>query len=77
MYGTDIPEPIKSFEELQTQYNVNPRIMENLKSLKFLTPTVIEMQAIPVMMHVSYLLINWILFSVFADFSANANKFSS
>jgi len=54
VYGTDIPEPVATFEQLQTEYGVDARIMLNIKSLGFHTPTVIEMQAIPVMLHVCF-----------------------
>jgi len=52
-YGTDIPEPVATFDQLQAEYSIDARIMSNVQSMGFHTPTVIEMQAIPVMLHVS------------------------
>jgi len=52
VYGTDIAEPVATFGELQAEYCVDARIMSNIESMGFHTPTVIEMQAIPVMLHV-------------------------
>ena len=52
VYGTDVPEPVATFEQLHAEYSVDTRIMSNLQSMGFHTPTVIEMQAIPVMLHV-------------------------
>lgn len=53
--GTDLPDPIATFEQLQTEYKVHPKIMENIQAAGFHTPTPIQMQAIPVMLHVSSL----------------------
>jgi ATP-dependent RNA helicase DDX52/ROK1 len=50
VYGTDIPDPIETFEHLETDHGVNPKILSNLRLMGFETPTVIEMQAIPVML---------------------------
>jgi len=52
VYGTDIPTPVATFDQLQTEYSIDARIMSNMQSMGFHTPTVIEMQAIPVMLHV-------------------------
>jgi len=52
VYGTDIPEPAATFDQLQTEYSIDARIMSNIQSMGFHTPTVIEMQAIPIMLHV-------------------------
>jgi len=57
VYGTDIPEPVATFEQLQAEYSIDARIMSNLQSMGFHTPTVIEMQAIPVMIHVRLVMI--------------------
>ncbi|XP_073680378.1 probable ATP-dependent RNA helicase DDX52 [Garra rufa] len=51
VYGTDVPDPVSTFEELQKEYDLDPRIIENIKAAGFLTPTPIQMQAIPLMMH--------------------------
>ncbi|KAK7130807.1 hypothetical protein R3I94_016071 [Phoxinus phoxinus] len=51
VHGTDIPEPVTTFEELQKEYNLDPRVVQNIKTAGFQTPTPIQMQAIPLMMH--------------------------
>uniref|UniRef100_A0A8C2ABM2 Probable ATP-dependent RNA helicase DDX52 n=1 Tax=Cyprinus carpio TaxID=7962 RepID=A0A8C2ABM2_CYPCA len=50
VHGTDIPDPISTFEELQKEYDLDPRIVQNIKAAGFQTPTPIQMQAIPLMM---------------------------
>lgn len=52
MHGTDIPDPVSTFEELQKEYDLDPRIIQNIKEAGFQTPTPIQMQAVPLMMHV-------------------------
>ncbi|XP_014378174.2 probable ATP-dependent RNA helicase DDX52 isoform X1 [Alligator sinensis] len=49
--GTDLPEPIATFEQLQKEYKIHPKIMQNIESAGFQVPTPIQMQAIPVMLH--------------------------
>ncbi|XP_068011062.1 probable ATP-dependent RNA helicase DDX52 isoform X2 [Melanerpes formicivorus] len=49
--GTDLPDPIATFEQLQKEYKVHPKIMENIQAAGFQVPTPIQMQAIPVMLH--------------------------
>ncbi|XP_053562863.1 probable ATP-dependent RNA helicase DDX52 isoform X2 [Bombina bombina] len=49
--GTDIPEPIVTFEQLHEEYKIHPRILQNVKDAGFQTPTPIQMQAIPIMLH--------------------------
>ncbi|KAM8797261.1 putative ATP-dependent RNA helicase DDX52 [Eudromia elegans] len=49
--GTDLPDPIATFEQLQREYKVHPKIMENIQAAGFQVPTPIQMQAIPVMLH--------------------------
>uniref|UniRef100_A0ABM5EN72 Probable ATP-dependent RNA helicase DDX52 n=1 Tax=Pogona vitticeps TaxID=103695 RepID=A0ABM5EN72_9SAUR len=49
--GTDLPEPIATFEQLQEEYKIHPKIMQNIEAAGFHTPTPIQMQAIPVMLH--------------------------
>ncbi|XP_010007406.1 PREDICTED: probable ATP-dependent RNA helicase DDX52 [Chaetura pelagica] len=49
--GTDLPDPIATFDQLQKEYNIHPRIMENIQAAGFRVPTPIQMQAIPVMLH--------------------------
>ncbi|XP_051491919.1 probable ATP-dependent RNA helicase DDX52 [Apus apus] len=49
--GTDLPDPIATFDQLQKEYNIHPKIMENIQAAGFRVPTPIQMQAIPVMLH--------------------------
>nr|XP_033778603.1 probable ATP-dependent RNA helicase DDX52 isoform X2 [Geotrypetes seraphini] len=49
--GTDIPEPVATFEQLGQEYNIHPRIMQNIQESGFRLPTPIQMQAVPVMFH--------------------------
>uniref|UniRef100_A0A7N8Y021 Probable ATP-dependent RNA helicase DDX52 n=1 Tax=Mastacembelus armatus TaxID=205130 RepID=A0A7N8Y021_9TELE len=51
VHGCDIPDPMCTFEELQTEYRLNPRVLQNLRDAGLNTPTPIQMQAIPLMMH--------------------------
>ncbi|XP_048338228.1 probable ATP-dependent RNA helicase DDX52, partial [Sphaerodactylus townsendi] len=49
--GTDLPEPIATFEQLREGYRIHPKIMQNIEAAGFQSPTPIQMQAIPVMLH--------------------------
>uniref|UniRef100_A0A3B3STB4 Probable ATP-dependent RNA helicase DDX52 n=1 Tax=Paramormyrops kingsleyae TaxID=1676925 RepID=A0A3B3STB4_9TELE len=49
--GTDLPDPMATFEELQEEYKLDPRIIQNLQAAGFQNPTPIQMQAIPLMLH--------------------------
>uniref|UniRef100_A0A671P7X1 Probable ATP-dependent RNA helicase DDX52 n=1 Tax=Sinocyclocheilus anshuiensis TaxID=1608454 RepID=A0A671P7X1_9TELE len=51
VHGTDIPDPVSTFEELQQEYDLDPRIIQSIKAAGFQTPTPIQMQAVPLMMH--------------------------
>ncbi|KAG9351604.1 hypothetical protein JZ751_022855 [Albula glossodonta] len=51
VHGTDIPDPVSTFEELQEEYQLDPRIVQNIRAAGFQTPTPIQMQAIPLMLH--------------------------
>ncbi|XP_036381064.1 probable ATP-dependent RNA helicase DDX52 [Megalops cyprinoides] len=50
-HGTDVPDPVCTFEELQEEYKLDPRIVQNIRAAGFQTPTPIQMQAIPLMLH--------------------------
>ncbi|XP_030602359.1 putative ATP-dependent RNA helicase DDX52 [Archocentrus centrarchus] len=56
VHGCDIPDPVCTFEELQSEYHLNPRVLQNLRDAGLSSPTPIQMQAIPLMMHVRELL---------------------
>ncbi|XP_055514194.1 probable ATP-dependent RNA helicase DDX52 isoform X1 [Leucoraja erinacea] len=49
--GTDIPEPVATFEQLQQDYKVHPKVIQHVEESGFLMPTPIQMQAIPIMLH--------------------------
>ncbi|XP_022070620.1 probable ATP-dependent RNA helicase DDX52 [Acanthochromis polyacanthus] len=51
VHGCDVPDPVCTFEELQSEYRLNPHILQNLKDAGLNSPTPIQMQAIPLMMH--------------------------
>ncbi|KAM6985181.1 putative ATP-dependent RNA helicase DDX52 [Aplochiton taeniatus] len=51
VHGSDLPDPVCTFEELQSEYRLNPRVVQNLRDAGLTTPTPIQMQAIPLMMH--------------------------
>uniref|UniRef100_A0A1A7XKJ3 Probable ATP-dependent RNA helicase DDX52 n=1 Tax=Iconisemion striatum TaxID=60296 RepID=A0A1A7XKJ3_9TELE len=51
VHGCDVPDPVCTFEELQSEYHLNSRIVQNLKDASLNAPTPIQMQAIPLMMH--------------------------
>ena len=48
--GTDVPNPISQFQQLQAEYGMNQQLLKNTESAGYTTPTPIQMQAIPVMM---------------------------
>ncbi|XP_052766131.1 probable ATP-dependent RNA helicase DDX52 [Mya arenaria] len=50
VYGTDVPEPAESFDELKSRYNINARIIENIQGVGYTSPTPIQMQAVPAML---------------------------
>lgn len=50
-HGSDLPDPVTSFEQLQEEYKIHPRIIHNIKEAGFQGPTPVQMQAIPVMLH--------------------------
>ncbi|XP_034034282.1 probable ATP-dependent RNA helicase DDX52 isoform X2 [Thalassophryne amazonica] len=51
VHGCDVPDPVCTFEELQSEYRLNPRVLQNIKDAGLKSPTPIQMQAIPLMMH--------------------------
>lgn len=52
VYGTDIPNPFKSFDGLAKQYQLEQYLQRNIAASGFKKPTPIQMQAIPVILHV-------------------------
>ncbi|XP_077360419.1 putative ATP-dependent RNA helicase DDX52 [Festucalex cinctus] len=51
VHGSDTPDPVSTFEELQSEYQLDPRLLQNLRDAGLSAPTPIQMQAIPLMMH--------------------------
>ncbi|KAG0084364.1 RNA-dependent ATPase rok1 [Podila epicladia] len=51
VYGTDIPNPFKSFDGLAKQYQLEQYLQRNITASGFKKPTPIQMQAIPVILH--------------------------
>ncbi|KAM9596400.1 putative ATP-dependent RNA helicase DDX52 isoform 4-T4 [Trichechus inunguis] len=49
--GTDLPDPIATFQQLDQEYKINFRLLQNILDSGFQVPTAIQMQAIPVMLH--------------------------
>uniref|UniRef100_A0A667XYI8 Probable ATP-dependent RNA helicase DDX52 n=1 Tax=Myripristis murdjan TaxID=586833 RepID=A0A667XYI8_9TELE len=51
VHGCDVPDPVCTFDELQADYGLHPRLLHNLRDAGLNSPTAIQMQAIPLMMH--------------------------
>lgn len=52
IYGTDVPNPFRTFEDLASPaYNLNPILYNNLMKVKYKTPTPVQMQSIPIMLN--------------------------
>uniref|UniRef100_A0A8C2XCE1 Probable ATP-dependent RNA helicase DDX52 n=2 Tax=Cyclopterus lumpus TaxID=8103 RepID=A0A8C2XCE1_CYCLU len=51
VHGCDVPDPVSTFEDLQSEYRLSPRVLQNLKDAGLTSPTPVQMQAIPLMMH--------------------------
>ncbi|KAL2103522.1 hypothetical protein ACEWY4_000390 [Coilia grayii] len=51
VHGTDIPDPVCTFDELQNEYQLDSKVLQNILAAGYETPTPIQMQGIPVMMH--------------------------
>ncbi|XP_071159391.1 probable ATP-dependent RNA helicase DDX52 isoform X2 [Mytilus edulis] len=51
IYGTDKPEPLKSFDDLVTNYKMSDVILRNIAKIGYTEPTPIQRQTIPAMLH--------------------------
>lgn len=51
VHGCDVPDPVCTFEELHSEYHLHSQVLQNLKDAGLNSPTPIQMQAIPLMMH--------------------------
>lgn len=49
--GTDLPDPIATFQQLDQEYKISSQLLQNILDAGFQIPTPIQMQAIPVMLH--------------------------
>lgn len=52
VYGTDVPEPVCTFEDLEARFGINPQVIKNIQAVGYQTPTPIQIQAIPAMCEV-------------------------
>eukprot|EP00124_Ichthyophonus_hoferi_P006098 Ihof_evm1s1201 gene=Ihof_evmTU1s1201 len=50
VHGTDIVDPIISFDDLQSEYGVHEAYLRNMRKIGYEDPTAIQMQAIPLML---------------------------
>ncbi|XP_064612172.1 probable ATP-dependent RNA helicase DDX52 [Liolophura sinensis] len=50
VYGSDIPDPVVTFDQLTSRYGVNSRLIKNLVSAGYKDLTAVQMQAVPVML---------------------------
>ncbi|KAL5478031.1 hypothetical protein EMCRGX_G024906 [Ephydatia muelleri] len=48
--GSDVPDAVKSFEELQSSYCLSPYILRNVQASGYKEPTPIQMQAVQLML---------------------------
>ena len=53
MTGADVPDAVGSFEQLSLSHSLPRYIVKNVEAMGYLEPTPIQMQAIPLMLHVS------------------------
>ena len=51
--GPDVPDAVGSFAELQESYKLPTYLRRNITAAGYTQPTPIQMQAIPLMLHVS------------------------
>ena len=51
VYGTDIPYPFRTFDELCSKFNLKPFLRKNLAASKYSDPTPIQMQAVPCVLY--------------------------
>ncbi|KNE54112.1 hypothetical protein AMAG_00115 [Allomyces macrogynus ATCC 38327] len=48
--GVDVPAPIQSFRDLRDTYTIRDRVARNVRAAGYVTPTPIQMQAIPLIL---------------------------
>ena len=54
MTGADVPDAVGTFEQLSLSHSLPRYIVKNVEAMGYLEPTPIQMQAIPLMLHVSF-----------------------
>lgn len=50
--GANVPDPVDSFEELESRYDLSSRLLQNLAENGFTTPTGIQAHGIPILLEV-------------------------
>ncbi|RUS22252.1 putative ROK1-ATP-dependent RNA helicase [Endogone sp. FLAS-F59071] len=51
VYGTDVPNPFRTFDDLASRYELRPYLRRNLTEAGYDKPTSIQMQAVPIILH--------------------------
>eukprot|EP00731_Ephydatia_muelleri_P023462 Em0015g1045a len=59
--GSDVPDAVKSFEELQSSYCLSPYILRNVQASGYKEPTPIQMQAVQLMLQYPPPLVNIVI----------------
>ena len=60
MSGPDIPDAVGSFEQLSISYSLPRYITKNVAAMGYQEPTPIQMQAIPLLLHVSLITVTFV-----------------
>lgn len=50
--GNNVPDPLATFAELKTRYNVAPRLLANLEQSGYKEPTGIQSHGVPILLEV-------------------------
>lgn len=53
VYGSDAPNPIRTFDELFRLHSIHPFLVKNIQKMKFPKPTPVQMQSFPAMLQVN------------------------
>ncbi|RUS23508.1 P-loop containing nucleoside triphosphate hydrolase protein, partial [Jimgerdemannia flammicorona] len=51
VYGTDVPNPFRTFDDLASRYEIRAYLRQNLTNAGYDMPTPIQMQAVPIILH--------------------------
>ncbi len=54
IHGSDVPDPTETFQQMHDEYGLHKQILENLETAGFTKPTPVQIQAVPVMLHVRF-----------------------